>query len=150
MLMFHTADRARSVCLFIYLSINLSTRCISINLLISFYLPYIIQRQPNLPLRSDINMSCTGSACINILVCFFLFLKSLDYNIGTCLTLSESTTIFCRLLRSLLSSRSLRACFSRHTFFPGTTEKILGKKKKSILFFQRLGRLSFAFISPAS
>ena len=80
-----------------------------------------------------------GMHTISILT-VILFLKSLDYK-----HLPHAQRVyhdFLSLLRSLFSSR---ACLSCHTFFPGTIEEKSRKKEESICFFQRFGRLSFAF-----
>ena len=75
----------------------------------------------------------------NILT-LILFLKSLDFNIGTCLTLSESTTIFCRFYDLCF----LRVVASRATlFFPEQQKKKLGKRKGLFCFSSGLaGTLS--------
>ena len=73
-----------------------------------------------------------------------LFLKSLGYKY---LPHAQRVSHDClSILRYLLSSR---ACFTCHTSFPGTIEKKYRRKKKSILYFQRFGRLSFDFFAPA-
>ena len=95
------------------------------------------------------NLSHCNSGHTNIIT-FTLFLKSLDHKHPP--HAQRISHDFLSLLRSLLSSRSLlslRACFSCHTFFPGTIEKKISEKEKVDFVFSAVWEALFRFFSPA-
>ena len=70
--------------------------------------------------------------------------------IRTCLTLSEPPTIFCRFYDLCSYLLSLRACFSCHTFFPGTIEEKSREKKKVDFVFSAVSAGSLSFFCTGS